>query len=185
LLKLQFDIQGAESQIKTEQSGYLPTLSANGAYNWTHGTTQAGTFEGIPLTGEIQNSWNAGVILSMPLFDGWLTRGRVSEARANKLSIEAQRNKLRQSILLEVNQAYADLESAAARISVMERSLKSARESLELAEGRYREGVGPSIEVTDAQVADAKAETDYVQALYDYQVAAAKLAKAMGKGLER
>ena len=121
----------------------------------------------------------------MPLFEGGLTKGRVSEARANKNSLEAQRDALRQSILLEINQAYADLESAAARIAVMESSLKSARESMDLAEGRYRAGVGPSLEVTDAQVAGAKAETDYVQALYDYQLAAAKIAKAMGKGLEQ
>jgi outer membrane protein len=185
MLKAEFDIQAAQSQVRTEQANYLPTLSASGAYNWAHGTVQAGTFEGIPLIGEIQDSWNAGVTLSMPLFEGGLTNGRVSEARANKHSLEAQRNRLRQSILLEVNQAYADLESAAARIAVMDSSLRSARESLDLAEGRYREGIGPSLEVTDAQVADAKAESDEVQALYDYQLAAAKLAKAMGKGLER
>jgi outer membrane protein TolC len=41
--------------------------------------------------------------------------------------------------------------------------------------------VGPSLEVTDAQVAAAKAETDYIQALYDYQLAAARLFKAMGR----
>ena len=185
MLKSEFDIQAAQSQVKTEQSSYLPTLSANGAYNWTHGTVLEGTFEGIPLTGEIQDSWNAGVTLSMPLFEGGLTSGKVSEARANKHQIEAQRDKLRLSILFEVNQSYADLESAAARITVTDSSLKSAQESLELAEGRYREGVGPSIEVTDAQLADAKAEIDYVQALYDYQLAAARLAKAMGRGLER
>jgi outer membrane protein len=185
MLKAQADIQAAQSHLKTEQSSYLPTLSANGAYNWVHGTTQMGTFNGIPLQGDIQDSWNAGVMLSMPLFEGGLTKGRVSEARANELSLEAQRDALRQSILLEVNQAYADMESAAARIAVMESSLKSARESLDLAEGRYRAGVGPSLEVTDAQVAAAKAETDHVQALYDYQLAAARLAKAMGKGLEQ
>lgn len=67
----------------------------------------------------------------------------------------------------------------------MDSSLKNARESLDLAEGRYEAGVGLSLEVTDAQVAAAKSETDYVQALYDYQLAAARLAKAMGKGLER
>jgi outer membrane protein len=185
MLKAEADIESARSHVKTEQSGYLPTLSAGGAYNWAHGTTSMGSFNGIPLKGDIQDSWNAGVTLSMPLFEGGLTGGRVSEARANQHSFEAQRDALRQSILLEVNQAFADLESAAARIAVVDSSLKSARESLELAEGRYKAGVGPSIEVTDAQVAAARAETDQVQALYDYQLAAARLAKAMGKGFER
>ncbi len=185
MLKAESDIRAAQFRVKTEQSSYLPTLSANGAYNWTHGTTSMGSFNGVPLEGDVGDSWNAGVMLSMPLFEGGLTRGRVSEARANQHALEAQRDALRQSILLEVNQAYADLESASARIAVMDSSLKSAQESLDLAEGRYRAGVGPSIEVTDAQVAAAKAETDHVQALYDYQLAAAKLAKAMGKGLDQ
>lgn len=185
MLKTNADIDSARSRVKTEQSNYLPTVSANGSYNWAHGTTSVGPFDGIVLVGEVQNSWNAGVLLSIPLFEGGITEGRVSEARANQYGLEAQRDALRQSILLEVNQAYADLESAAARIEVMESSLKSARESLDLAEGRYRAGVGPSIEVTDAQVAAAKAETNHLQALYDYQLAAAKLAKAMGKGLEQ
>ena len=80
-----------------------------------------------------------------------------------------------------MNQAYADIESATARIDVMETSLKKARENLELAQGRYEAGVGPYIEVTDAQVAAVNAETDHVQALYDYQLAVARLFKAMGR----
>lgn len=185
MLKAEQDIRSAQARVKTEESGYLPTLSANGAYNWAHGTSQLGTFQGIPLKGDVLNNWNAAIVLSMPLFEGGLTKGKVSEARANQYSLEAQRDTLRQSILLDVNQAYADLESAAARIAVMDSSLKNARESLDLAEGRYEAGVGLSLEVTDAQVAAAKSETDYVQALYDYQLAAARLSKAMGKGLER
>jgi len=63
----------------------------------------------------------------------------------------------------------------------MESSLKNARDNLELAQGRYEAGVGVTIEVTDAQVASVNAETSYVQALYDYQLAAARLFKAMGR----
>jgi len=182
MLKAESDISAARSRLKAAQANYLPTLSANGAYNWAHGTQQMGSFNGVPLQGDVQDSWNAGVMLSIPLFEGGLTRGRVGEARANELALEAQRDSLRQSVLLEINRAYADLESAAARIEVMDSSVKSALESLGLAEGRYKAGVGPSLEVTDARVASMKAETDQVQALYDYQLAAARLFKAMGRG---
>jgi outer membrane protein len=179
------DIQAAQARVKAAESNYLPTLSANGAYNWAHGTSETSLPVSVPGFGEFQgdigNSWNAGVLLSMPLFEGGLTKGRVSEARANLRALEAQRDGLRQSILLEVNQAHADLENAAARIDVMESSQQKAKENLELAEGRYQAGVGPSLEVTDAQVAYIKAETDHVQALYDYQLATAKLLKAMGR----
>jgi TolC family type I secretion outer membrane protein len=180
MLKAGADIRSAEARVRTERSNYLPTLSASAAYSWANGTTEMGEFGGAQLKGDIGNNWNAGVTLSLPLYEGGLTRGRVGEARANQRMLEAQREALRQSILLEVNQAYADIDSASARISVMDSSLKNARESLELARGRYEAGVGPSIEVTDAQVASARAETDYVQALYDYQLAVARLFKAMG-----
>ena len=181
MLKAEADIQAAQARVKAEESNYFPTLSANGTYNWAHGTQQMGSFNGIELKGDIQNSWNAGVLLSMPLFEGGLTKGRISEARANLQALEAQGRSFRQSILIELNQAYADIESAAARIAVMELSVKKAQESLELAQGRYEAGVGPYIEVTDAQVASVNAETDHIQALYDYQLAAARLFKAMGR----
>lgn len=175
LLKAEADIEAARARVSAEESNYLPTLSANGAYNWAHGTASMGVFQG-----DIQDSWNAGVLLSLPLFEGGITKGRVSEARANLRSLEAQENTLRQSIIIELNQAYADIESATARIAVMETSLKKASENLELAQGRYEAGVGPTIEVTDAQVASVNAGTDHVQALYDYQLAIARLYKAMG-----
>jgi outer membrane protein TolC len=136
---------------------------------------------GPSFKGDLQNSWNAGVMLTVPIFQGGLTGGRVSEARANLLATEVQRDATRQSILLEVNQYYADMESAKVRIEVMESSLQKARENLEIAQGRYEAGFGPYIEVTDAQLSAVNAETDYIQAKYDYYLAAARLLKAMGR----
>jgi TolC family type I secretion outer membrane protein len=176
MLKAEADIEAAKYRVRAEESNYFPTLSANGAYYWSTGTAEMG-----PFKGGLQNSWNAGVILTVPLFQGGLTQGRISEARANLIALEAQRDAMRQSILLEVNQAYADLEGATARVNVMESSLQKARENLEIAQGRYEAGLGPYIEVTDAQLSAVNAETDRIQALYDYYLAGARLLKAMGR----
>ncbi len=187
LMKADADIEAAKARVRSEEANYYPTLSANGAYNWATGSQDLGTLPIIPgvsgrqLTGDIGNSWNAAIVLSIPLFQGGVTRGRVSEARANQIALEAQRNAAVQSVLLDVNQSYADLESAKARIDAMESARQKARESLELAQGRYEAGIGPSIEVTDAQLAASQAELDYIQAKYDYQLAVARLFKAMGK----
>ena len=175
LRKAEAGIEAAQARIKAEQSNYLPNISANGSYSLATGKAEMGMAKG-----DIGNSWNAGVTLTLPLFEGGLTRGRVGEARANLIALEAQRESLKQSILFEVNRAYADLENAAARMDVMEVSLKKARENLDIAQGRYQAGVGPYIEVTDAQVSAVKAETDHVQAQYDYLLAMAKLEKATG-----
>lgn len=191
LLKAEADISAARARVRAEEANYFPTLSANGAYNWATGTQDLGQLptsipgvSGRQLVGDIANSWNAGFVLSIPLFQGGMTRGRVSEARANMIALEAQRTAATQSVLLEVNQSYADLESAKVRIEVMESAFQKARESLELAQGRYEAGIGPSIEVTDAQLAAAQAEIDHIQAQYDYQLSAARLFKAMGRNAE-
>jgi outer membrane protein len=176
MLKAEADIEVAKYRVQAEESNYYPTVSANGAYNWSTGTAEMGTFKG-----DVMNSWNAGVMLTVPLFQGGLTRGKISEARASMLAMEAQRDATRQSILLEVNQSYADMESAKIRIEVMESSLQKARENLEIAQGRYEAGFGPYIEVTDAQLSAVNAETDYIQAKYDYYLAEAKLLRAMGR----
>ena len=46
LLKSDADIEAARAKVKSEESGYLPTLSANGTYNWAHGTSEMGQFHG-------------------------------------------------------------------------------------------------------------------------------------------
>jgi len=181
MMKTETDIETARSRVRAEQSNYLPTLSVNAAYNWANGSTEMGPFLGTMFKGDVQNSWNAGIILTLPLFQGGLTKGRVGEARANLLALEAQRDVMKQSILLEVNQAFADLESASARVEVMEKTLQKARENLDIAQGRYKAGVGPYIEVTDAQLSSVNSETDHIKALYDYHLAIAQLLKAMGQ----
>jgi len=176
IAKSDADLHAAQASVRSAEGGYFPNLSASGSYTWANGTSEYGTL----FKGDLGNSWNAAVTLSVPLFEGGITRGRIGEARANKLVVEAQRDSLKQAVLLEVNQAYASYENAGARINVMESSLKKARENLDIAQGRYRAGVGPYIEVTDAQVSAVRAETDFLQAQYDLQVAVAKLQKAMG-----
>lgn len=190
LQKADAEIEAAKARVRSEESGYWPSLSASGAYNWANGTssgayslpssTSAGSSNGIAFENDVGNSWNAGILLSVPLFQGGLTRGRISEARATLKAVEANRETIKQSVLLEVNRAYTDIENANARIQVMEISLQKARESLELAQGRYDAGIGPFLEVTDAQLAAAQAEIDHIQAQYDYQLSVARLFKAIG-----
>lgn len=176
MLKAEADVETASARVRAERSGYYPNITANGSYTWAQGTAESGMFKG-----DLGNSWTAGVSLNLPIFEGGLTRGRVGEARANLLVAEAQRDSLKHTILLAVNQAYADYEGAALRVEVMESSLRKAQENLDIAQGRYQAGVGPYIEVTDAQVASIKAETDHVQAQYDLRIAVARLEMAMGR----
>lgn len=168
LLSLSARKEAANASVSLAQKEYLPRLTASASYNW------AGY--DFPL----ERGWSATATLTFPLFSGFLTLHKVSEAKSNLLSLSAQEELLRQAILLEVKQRYHNLIEAEERIHVADLAVQQAEENLEIANRRYQAGVGNPIEVTDAEVAFATAQRDYIQALYDYKIARAGLEKAMG-----
>lgn len=165
--------KAAEESIALAKKGYYPALSGSATY------TKGG--KSFPL----DNGWNAGLTLSIPLFSGFLTKNQVEEARANLRTLAANEEALRQAVFLELQQAYLNLKEAEERIPAAELALKQARENLDIANGRYAAGVGSPIEVTDAEVSLSNANTAYIQALYDYRVSYASIEKAMGAGINR
>jgi len=166
LLSIQAQERSAEEQITFLQRNYLPNVTGNGAYNWTGND--------YPL----QSSWNIGAAVNLSIFNGGLTVAQVAEAKANLSNLKFNEDVLRLNIALEVRQAVINLEQAAEAIRVAEKGLQQARENLDLAEGRYKTGVGNIIELTDAQTSLTSAEANYVKALYAYQTAVAAVEKA-------
>lgn len=160
--------QASESSIELAKKGYYPVLTGNAAYSWNGET--------FPL----DHGWNVGAALSFPLFSGFLTKYQVEEARANLNVLKANEESLRQTIFLEVQEAYLTLRAAEDAIPTAKLGVEQAQENLEIANGRYAAGVGNPIEVTDAEVGLANARTSYIQALYADKVAQASIEKAMG-----
>ncbi|MBI5182106.1 MAG: TolC family protein [Nitrospirae bacterium] len=171
-------IEGGKASVRTAIAGYLPTISSSASYSWQNGDY---IIKDTSTESPLENYWSWGVTVTLPIFEGFLTTAKVSTARANLMNLRYQKENLQQNVMLEVQQAYLNLEDAKTRISVMESSLQKAKENFAIAEGRYNAGVSSLIEVTDAQTALTKAETDHVQAFYDYHTAAARLDKALGR----
>lgn len=160
--------QSAESAVELAKKGYYPVLTGTAGYDYAGNS--------FPL----QKGWNIGATFSFPIFSGFLTKYQVEEAKANLNVLRANEESLRQTVFLEVQQAYLNLKDAEERIPTAELGVKQAEENFEIANGRYAAGVGNPIEVTDAEVSLSNAKTSYIQALYDYKVAWASLEKAMG-----
>ncbi len=126
-------------------------------------------------------TWNVILALSFPLFSGLSDLGRINQAKAGLEQVKILRNQVEQRIKLEVRKAIFDMEEAGERIEAQEENVKLARKNLGIAEERYRQGLMSEIELRDAQLSLTQADTDYFQALYDYNVAGAFLDKAIGK----
>jgi outer membrane protein TolC len=161
--------QSAEANISFAKTGYYPVLSGFANYNWTGETTSS-----------LGNYWNYGVQVTVPLFSGFLTQQQTAEARSNLYILRANEDTLRQQIVLDVRQAYLNLQAAEASISTAELAAAQSKENLDLANGRYTAGVGSPIEVSDAFATYVTAQASYTSALSNYKIAQATIEKSMG-----
>jgi outer membrane protein len=162
-------VEGAQRSIDVAGKGYYPVLTGNAQYGWTG--------QELPL----QKGWTVGATLDFPLFSGYLTKYQVEEMRYNLDTAKASEASVRQTITLDIQQAYYNLQGAREKVGVAELTMKQAQENRELAQGRYAAGVGNTIEVTDAVVSEVNARTSWIRASYDYRIAVASLEQAMGE----
>jgi outer membrane protein len=155
------------------------TSSVKGAYFPSFVLGASFTDNG-PALDNLTWNWNAQLQISWNIFQGLLTRSTSREANFNLVSIEAQRDALRQSVRLEVEQARLFLRGAKEALVAAEQALDNARIRLRLAERRYQTGVGDVIELGDAQVALTNAAAQEVGARFNVSIGRAQLIKAVG-----
>jgi outer membrane protein len=86
----------------------------------------------------------------------------------------------KEGIALEVRQAYLTLQDAQKRLAVAQKGLAQATEALRLARVRFEAGVSPQLEISDAELAFTQAQTNLVNAQFDYLDAYAALLRAIG-----
>jgi TolC family type I secretion outer membrane protein len=160
----------AKADYQAAYSGYFPTLSGNAGYGYIENDFPPG-----------EKDWLVGVKVSVPLFSGFLTREQVNEARHKLKGVDASEANLKLDLAKEVEQALLNLKESEERILSTRKAMEAAKENMQLAQARYAEGIGTIIEVTDAQVQEYNAETNYAQALYDLKTAEAVQDRVTGR----
>lgn len=154
-----------EDLVKKE---YLPMLTGTGKYSYTG--------EDFPLN----NGWSLLIQLNMPIFSGWSTTYKLKQAKADTAYYQNKEEALKQQIASQIKTLFVQLNEAKQKIDTLKVTLRQAKENLDLAMGRYEVGVGSSIEVVDAIVLYEQTNTQYWQAVYDYNVTYAEIEKITG-----
>jgi len=168
-LKSKLLLRAAESSLRAARADTGPNLSLVASYNR----------EGKDIP-EITN-WNAGLVLTVPIFTGGITQAKVDQAKGVLQQNASNSDLVEQNIALAVRSAVLATQDAAERLKTTQKSLEQAREALAVAQEKYAAGLGSTTEVIDTQVALTQAETNYANALYDGKIAAAQLEYAIGK----
>jgi outer membrane protein len=130
---------------------------------------------------EWKTDWNVTLALNIPIFDGFLTRSKVRQAKSDLKQLDVSESQLEDYIRLEITQAISDLNLAQENILSQQENVNQAKEGLRIANVQYQNGVLTNLELLDTEFALTVAETNYLQALSDYTIAKAKFEKAIGK----
>lgn len=136
------------------------------------------------FTGDFQrgnDSFFAGVIVQLNLFDGGRTRTEVARACAKVRQLRARERRLMLDIELDVRRAHLQLQDAEERLKVAEQAIGQARESLREIEVRYRGQSASITQLVDAQVALSDARVRRTNAQADLEIARASLERSVGR----
>ena len=123
----------------------------------------------------------AGVQFSWNIFDGLRTKANIGLAKAQERQAETLLAQERERVALEVAAARAELARAQAIYAARRQNANEAGEAFRLASLRYTRGLGTQLEVSDAQLAQLTAQTNEAQSVDDLYLAAAELARALGR----
>ena len=167
---LRNEVTAAEKFGRAEHDLWWPTVSALGIVG------------GAPIRDPNITSWYGafGVNVNIPVFNGFLFNAR---AKSADLATQVQQKKLQDlqdNVARDVRNSWLGTQNSFERLSVTQQLREQAELALELAEARYRLGLGTIVELSQAQLQKTDADIQDTDAHYGYAVSQIVLAYEMG-----
>ena len=165
-------IEMAKLQTDMARSKYLPQLAVG--IKEKYGTTL------LNVDGKAQWATTAYAQINIPVFHWGEMRQNVRLSRTQEWTKELERSQLKDQVSKELNNAWVNVIEISKKLEIVYYSLDIAKDNLTLNTFSYNEGKLPIIDVLSAQVSWLQAYTNVVSVNYQYKVALAEYAKALG-----
>ena len=154
--------------IDLAKSSFLPSLSLSGGLGTNYYTSS-----GYPSSGfadQIKNNFSQyiGLNLSIPIFSHFSNRNQVRNARLSYSNQEIMLDNTRKTLYKEIQQAYYNAVGSQAKYRSSQVAASSAEDAFELAQAKYENGKSGITEFNEAKARYMSAESDLVQARYEY-----------------
>ena len=154
--------------IDLAKSSFLPSLSLSGGLGTNYYTSS-----GYPSSGfadQIKNNFSQyiGLNLSIPIFSHFSNRNQVRNARLSYSNQEIMLDNTRKTLYKEIQQAYYNAVGSQAKYRSSQVAAASAEDAFELAQAKYENGKSGITEFNEAKARYMSAESDLVQARYEY-----------------
>ncbi len=125
--------------------------------------------------------WVVGVGARWELFDGLGRLNRLHAAQHQERAVGFEHEHARDEVATLVQQRYDEYQSALEQYQSLETTVALAEESLRAERKAYEAAVGTSLDVVDAQLSLSRAQVDRLNALYELDLALARLLEASGQ----
>ncbi len=160
-LRLAIDI--SDARIDESSSGYLPSIGfqANAKHFYN-------SFDGGYNTTQNRNSWTIGVGLKWNLFNGFLDREKIEQAKLEKRTLRQKEVVLKEGLALQVKAAFLAFDSALRQYRALSGALENAVENADLNIRAYRADMVSTKDVIEAQLMEAFTKTAYYKSQHDY-----------------
>ncbi|TFF36669.1 TolC family protein [Mucilaginibacter psychrotolerans] len=162
--------------VRRKKAAFLPTLSFNANSSILYQNN-----EFSKLYNQSFPSTYIGLTLNIPIFSGGMKTAILRQSQIVVQKNQNDLNNLKNALSLQVQQANIVYFNGLQSLGNQKRNQELAREVLRVSKIKYQQGVGSSIEVTQAQTALETADNQYIQALYDALVSKVDLDKAYGR----
>ncbi len=177
LKQLEETIKLREKAVGVYKSEFLPSLKAYGAWNIE---SQENDTRGIG-SWRFNNSINLGLELSVPIFNGWSSASRVTQAEIEVKIAGENLKKAKEGLSTQLKETLLNIANQKEKLKAYTEAVKQAELAYSLAQTRYKTGVGTQLEVIDAQVGVSRAKYNYLNGVYEYYLLNAKLENLAGK----
>lgn len=177
----QFRLEGSEHSIRIAQSNFYPQLSLNGSLGTNYYSTINRTF-----SQQMNDNFNkyVGFNLSVPLFNRLATRNRVRTARLQRENYALQLDNAKKVLYKEIQQAWYNAAAAEAQYTSSHTAAAASEASFKLMSEKYENGKANAVEYNEAKQNLMKAQSDELQAKYDYLFRTKILDFYQGKEIE-
>lgn len=172
----QFDIKSSQLDhaLKMQKAAWWPTLVAsfNLAYTTMGNDGKMSSF--FPTS-------NAGVQLSIPLFQGGTRVYKEKQLKIQQSELKDQRDNLRRSLEMQAITYLDNIKKALEKIESNKEGLRQAEKALSISNKMYEVGSNTFLDLSNSELAFIQAGLMYNQSVFDYLSAKADLEKLLGK----
>ena len=168
-------VEQSQKLVKLAKSEYLPSINVVGHFE-RYG-------DNADVNGSPYRNQDSTYVMGIATWNFWewgRTKNRVDASRSRQNQTSYALDNIKDQVSLEVKNAWLALHEAEKQVAVTKKSIEQADENFRVSTERYKEQVGTSTDVIDAQTLLTRAKTDYFNALSDYNISIARLERAMG-----